>query len=89
MKIKLGSIAAEIEIAPGTLSCFMSGSVRTELIARRIGEYTGLPWQRLQEMTPEDLEAVLFQAYLDKHFPWLQNIKKCPCDYENYASAGA
>jgi hypothetical protein len=87
MEIKLTSIATEIGIAQRTLSCFMSGSARTELIARRIGDYTGLPWQRLQDMMPVDIEAVLLQAYLDHHFPWLQRIKSSVCDIESRTSA--
>jgi hypothetical protein len=86
MEIKITSIAAEIGMAQRTLSCFMSGSARTELNARRIGDYTGLPWQRLQDMMPVDIEAVLLQAYLDNHFPWLQRIKSNACDDENLTS---
>jgi hypothetical protein len=89
MEIKFSSIAEKIGITQITLSCFISGSMREEPTARRVGSYTGLPWQRLQEMMPVDVEAVLLQVYLDKHFPWLHTIRLHPRDNENDSAVSA
>jgi hypothetical protein len=82
MEIKLSDIAAEIGIHGKTLSLYLSGALRSELVSRRLGDYMQLLWEHLKNMTPMRLEAVLYHAYLNVLFPWLQNITNADFDYE-------
>lgn len=86
MQIKLRDIAAGIGISHKTLSLYMTGVSRTELTSRKISDYTGLPWQHLQKMSSENIEAILYQTHLDKKYTWLKDIKNPNFDYENICS---
>ncbi len=83
MQITFQKIAGEIGISNKTLSIFISGGLRSELVCRKISEFTRLSWRLLQSMPSDKLEATVLRAYLDKHFPCAQNGTLDRHSYEN------
>ena len=83
MGIHLKDIASDLDITPKTLGLFITGEVRSELMTRRISDYTGLPWKLFKDLSPDRVVAALFNGYLEKHHSWLKHIKNPDFDYEN------
>ena len=65
-QIKQADIANDLGISVAYLSQILNGYEPGKATARRMAEYTGLPWTDFFSMTPEQIRIVLFEAAAEK-----------------------